>query len=101
MENHIYMNIKYLCKKIGLNVRDFEAPMKPGYMSRYEKQGRAMDMPIMLLYKASKCFGVTMEDLIERNLEDEAEIESLRNEIASLEVKLRELERKGDIEEGI
>lgn len=95
MENYIYSNIKYFCKKIGLNVRDFEAPLKPGYMSRWEKRGRSMDMPIMVLYKASKCFGVSMEDIIEKNLADEGKIEELRKEIASLEVKIRELERKG------
>lgn len=87
----LYNNIKYACKTNGIKIKDIEHPLKPGAISRYERRGAIMNIPLWIAYRASKLCGVTIEELIESNMAKSAELDAIRDEIKRLRIKEKEL----------
>lgn len=90
----LYDNIRSVCKQNGLNLGDFEKPRTAGFISRYERRGAIMELPIGLIYIIAKECHVTVENLIEDDISLEAEIAKVRAEIARLEAMEKELQER-------
>ena len=87
----LHDNIKYVCKKNGINIRDIEKPMKAGFISRYERRNGIMNLPIWVFVKISNNCNVSIDDLIYKDLKGEAELDAIRSEIKRLKEKEAEL----------
>lgn len=79
--SRLYDNIKALCRFKGVKMRDIEAPLKPGTISRYERRGTIDNLPIWLIYKAAKMLGVAVEDLLEKDMANELKLEEQKKKI--------------------
>lgn len=95
----LYNNIKYACKTNGVKIKDIEHPLKPGAISRYERRGDIMNIPLWIAYKVCKLCGVTIEELIESDMAKSAELDAIREEIRKLRIKEKEL--IGDVQDGV
>lgn len=93
--SNLYNNIKYACKTNGVKIKDIEHPLRPGAISRYERRGAIMNIPLWIAYRASKLCGVTIEELIESDMA----LDAIREEIRKLRIKEKEL--IGDVQDGV
>ena len=79
--SRLYDNIKALCKYRGVHIRDIEKPLKAGTISRYERRGTIMNLPIGVVHRASKVLDVSIEELLEKDFANEIWCEKMSNEI--------------------
>ena len=70
---------------------EIEAPNKAGAISRYERRGKIMKLPLYMVYRISKSSGVSIEDLIEKDIETEIKREELSAKIEELAEELARL----------
>ena len=86
MNNQLLVkNIRFLCKTNGLKVGDLEKQVgvHVGYFARLYND--ITNISATNLYKVSKIFDISMNDLIERNLYKEQRIKKLKKELEELE----------------
>jgi hypothetical protein len=79
--SRLYDNIKALCKYRSVLMSDIEKPLSAGTISRYEHKGTIMNLPIGLVYRASKMLDVPIEKLLETDIANEIWGEKMSNEI--------------------
>ena len=79
--SRLYDNIKALCKYRSVLMSDIEKPLNAGTISRYERRGTIMNLPIGLVYRASKMLDVPIEKLLETDIANEIWGEKMSNEI--------------------
>ena len=79
--SRLYDNIKALCKYRSVLMSNIEKPLNAGTISRYERRGTIMNLPIGLVYRASKMLDVPIEKLLETDIANEIWGEKLSNEI--------------------
>ena len=77
----LYKNIKYVCKINSVRLADIEEPREAGTISRFEKRGNVMNLPVWILYNVYRKTGVTIEDLIEKDLTADRKTEPQTHEI--------------------
>jgi len=87
----LYENIKYVCKKNGVRISDIEHPMKKGFISRHERRGDILSLPIWVLIKVSNTCKVPVGDLLEKDLKAEGQLAEVRNQIEQLKTREKEL----------
>lgn len=93
---YLYHNIKCLAKAKNIKMSEIEYPLKPGWISRLYRR-KAMDkLSIGCVYNAAKLFGVSVEDLIEKDLASEYQYDAITNEIKRLREEADRLESKLD-----
>lgn len=89
--SRLYKNIKVVCKRNNIKMAEIEAPNKAGAISRYERRGKIMKLPLDMVYRISKSSGVSIEDLIEKDIETEIKREELSAKIEELAEELARL----------
>lgn len=94
----LHDNIKYVCKKNGINIGDIEKPMKAGFISRHEQRGGIMNLPIWVFVKISNNCNVSIDDLVYKDLKGEAELDAIRAEIRRLKEREAELTKEGELQ---
>lgn len=85
MNYKIVENIRYLCKvnSIRISCVEKQIGVSAGYFSRLSKS--IVNMSVDKLYKVSKIFNVSMNDIVERPLYKEDRIKQLKLELEKLE----------------
>lgn len=85
MRARISRNVRFICKQRGLNIGDLEKQIgvSTGYFSRLEKNG--LKISLLNVYNASEILGVTIDDLINKDLSIEQRIAELKEELETLE----------------
>ena len=94
--SRLYRNIKAVCKENGIKISQAESPYKAGFISRYEARDAIMELPLFMVYHIAKNCGVSIEDLIEKDLSTEYQLAVIRNEIEHLKEKELELIEQTD-----
>lgn len=89
--SRLYDNIRSLCKQNGVKISQIEAPKKAGFISRYEKRGAIMELPLQMVYQIAKECHVSIEDLIEKDFTTTLKLAEVRSEIKRLKAEEAEL----------
>lgn len=89
--SRLYDNIKFVLKENSIKKGDAEAPYRAGYISRYEQRNAIMHLPLFMVYHIAKTCGVSVEDLIEKDIAVEGELAKVRAEIERLKAMEKEL----------
>ena len=89
--SRLYDNIKYACKIGNVCLGDIESPMSPGIISRYEKGGRILNLPVWILAKLSAKSGVSVDDMLNKDLTVLSELTRVRADIDRLRDEEHEL----------
>lgn len=92
--SRLYNNIKWVCKQNNVQIADIEKPMKAGYISRHERRNAIECLPLWVLIKVSNACNVSIDELINRDLKSEAELELIKTEIDRLKARAAELSGK-------
>lgn len=93
--SRLYDNIKYICKANGVKLAEIEFPMKAGYISRHERRENILSLPLWILLKVSVCCNVSIDDLVNKDIASDAELNAVRAEIERLRARERELADDG------
>ena len=91
----IYKNIKVLCKikHIKMNELETQIGLSCGYLSRMGKKRITVDR----IDKAAEILGVTVDDLLHKNLEDELELPIAKQEFVEGYLLLKRFVSKEEI----
>lgn len=78
-------NVRFICKQRGLNISYLEKQIgvATGYFSRLEKNG--LKISLLNAYNASEILGVTIDDLLNKDISIEQRIAELKEELETLE----------------
>lgn len=89
MKSRFYSNVRYLCSKRGVRMREIEEDVQAGYLSRRADNWESVRLGVA--YHASKLLGVSINDLIEKSFAIEEERHDLKCEIERLTKRLNAL----------
>lgn len=93
----IYKNIRWLCKQNNVAISEIEKPKQAGIISRYEisryeRRGAILELPLWIFVKVSRACGVTIDDIVEKNISVEQELSEVMREIERLKERERILQ---------
>ena len=93
MNEILYKNIKYLCKKQGIALGQLEKVIgvSLGYFARVGKPNSVKEIGLFKVLKVCEVLQVDINDLLSREMYREAEIETIKEEMVSLKKRLLEL----------
>lgn len=94
--SRLYRNIKTVCKKNGITIKQVESPYNAGFISRYEARDAIMELPLFMVYHIAKNCGVSVEDLIEKDFSAEYQLVEIREEIERLKEREAKLIKQTD-----
>lgn len=88
----IYKNIRWLCKQNNVAISEIEKPKQAGIISRHERRGAILELPLWIFVKVSRVCGVTIDDIVEKNISVEQELSEVMREIERLKERERILQ---------